>query len=227
MTPFRKLVIIDGNIGAGKSTMLNHLKSSASVVFPEPVQEWARYKGLYPFLDIIYSDNVKGKTVANFQQLVLNHFDRVITRLEMQFRDTAENVIAVVERSPLSGLYIFTTEIIPNEIDSNWVEYAILKDRYEIIANRFLQMVKDGHVQVHTIFLDPQPDFCIRNVHSRGDINAEAISIIIDSLSKKYQKAYSECGTLVPFAGEITRFDPTTMNIREFKVWMDMTIKLI
>lgn len=88
-----KRIIIDGNIGSGKSTILSLLKDDNFDVISEDVDDWKEY------ISQFYSD--MGKFSLSFQMKVLLHHLNVynsIKNKESQF---------ILERSPLSCLHIF------------------------------------------------------------------------------------------------------------------------
>lgn len=88
-----KRIIIDGNIGSGKSTILSLLKSDNFNVISEDVEDWKDY------ISQFYSD--MGKFSLSFQMKVLLHHLKVYNYIKNEKEDF------ILERSPLSCLHIF------------------------------------------------------------------------------------------------------------------------
>ena len=77
-------VVIDGNIGSGKTTQLNKLESAGLPVRREPIEKWP--------LDLYYSDPVRWGFL--FQMIILQTLK-------------CENGFMIYERSPISSRDVF------------------------------------------------------------------------------------------------------------------------
>ena len=77
-------IVIDGNIGAGKTTQLNRIEKLGFRVVKEPIEQWP--------LDLFYSDPERWGFL--FQMVILN---------TLQVQDGS----CVYERCPLSSLQVF------------------------------------------------------------------------------------------------------------------------
>lgn len=105
----RITVAVDGEIGAGKTTLIGHLrkaleaKGKKAVVVPEPVGEWERVGILQAF----YADKppeLRGPVTYNFQTYTF------LTRIQETQRVVAQHPdadIFLLERSVLTDRYVF------------------------------------------------------------------------------------------------------------------------
>ncbi len=86
-------IVVDGNIGAGKSTQLCLLESAGYHVKREPIDEWS--------LDLFYADPSRWALLLQMQ--ILNSF-------------TCESEGTVYERCPLSSNYVFWKNLVNNGV---------------------------------------------------------------------------------------------------------------
>lgn len=107
-------ICIEGNIGAGKSTTLNHLTKKGHNVFPEPVHEWKDW------LSEFYKD--KKRWAFAFQMKVLSSF------LTPSYKDCS-----IVERSPISVRHVFG-QLLYNDGCLTDREWSLFKDVYDSFA---------------------------------------------------------------------------------------------
>lgn len=100
MPPFT--VLIEGNIGSGKSTFLEHFEKFEEIcAIPEPVEKWMDYGGVN-LLEGLYTD--PKKWAVPFQSYVLT------TMLDSHYRTTSKPV-KMMERSLYSGRYCFIPQL--------------------------------------------------------------------------------------------------------------------
>lgn len=111
-------VAIEGNIGCGKSTMLDYFSSHPLIeILAEPIEEWRHYKGMNIF-EKMYEN--PAEYAFPFQQLVISMMRRLHCK-------PASKPIRVMERSALSSRYVFSEELArPGYIKPN--ELAILDE---------------------------------------------------------------------------------------------------
>jgi deoxyadenosine/deoxycytidine kinase len=93
------IIVIDGNIGSGKTTVIRSLKNEYNCV-EEAVDEWA------PYLEQFYKDMNKNSLL--FQMKVLQHHMK-----------NKQDIFKIVERSPLSCIHIFGKNLLDNNQLSN------------------------------------------------------------------------------------------------------------
>ncbi|CAG4986409.1 unnamed protein product [Parnassius apollo] len=91
-------VFVEGNIGSGKTTFLEHFRQFEDItLLTEPVEEWRNLRG-WNLLDLMYKD--PAKWAMTFQAYVS------LTMLEMHRRSTSTPV-KLMERSIYSARYCF------------------------------------------------------------------------------------------------------------------------
>ena len=146
------IISIDGNIGAGKSDLLEYLKrivpDDASVdFFPEPVDEWHE-------LFVKYIKNKKQYALP-FTLEVLRQFGRI-----PRSRATHQ----IVERSPLATSHVFNT-ILKND--------DVLVPSDDTLIDSYI--TEYGWVPDVILFLDVDSSTCTDRVESRAREGEEAI----------------------------------------------------
>lgn len=156
-------ISISGNIGSGKSTVINSLTQLYSTkinVVPEPVSDW------YPFLELFYKD--KKKWAFSLQVQVANSFKYP------ESSETPRN-FSVYERSAQESLHIFSSAL----KDDN-----LLTDKeYDII-----QFITDKYCWEpnFTIHINTDPHICLERINKRN--RSAETNISIDYLKKLHQK---------------------------------------
>ena len=179
-------IVIDGNIGSGKTTQINILESKGYKVKREPIDEWP--------LDLFYSDMERwGLTF----QLVVIH----------TLRTDESNTI--FERSPLSAKEIFWTSLKKTPLEDqvfNWAyekdawypDVYILLDKdpdicYKHVQTRgqegdsgvSLDYLKTLHEKYHTMYEGVTcPKYRVDASKSREEIHQNILDIINEYLPK-------------------------------------------
>lgn len=120
----RKIVVICGNIGAGKSTILAEAEKNGHDVYPEPVNEWG------PLLAQVYRSPRNSQLLMRLQSLIYSHYCRLSEHLSAsgkehdEFSDSVgrehdevsearydsrggDDSVAFVERCPAEALHVF------------------------------------------------------------------------------------------------------------------------
>jgi len=167
------LITIDGNIGAGKSTILKFLKDVANInTDPEPVDEWE------PFLIDMYKNNKDG---FEFQVKVWN--DRCFNQ------KYNSNGITCIERSPLFQWNVFTKANYYNGKLSD-IQYNLLNDLYN-----FPSYKPDLYIYLRTDPLKCIERIGIRDRNCESDIDTTYITQIHDLHEKTYNEIneYKHC----------------------------------
>ena len=103
-----KIFSIDGNIGAGKTTVIKKLKQEFKniVIFIEPIKEWEPI--------ITAASKNPEKYAFKAQDIILNHFEKV---KEWIYNEKIKSPsIIIVERSALTSLLIFTKNYVKKSI---------------------------------------------------------------------------------------------------------------
>lgn len=121
--PFR--VSVEGNIGSGKTTLINYFKQFSNIqTYGEPLDKWRNVDG-YNLLGLLYEDMTKWN--ATFQSYVQ------LTRMQIQSSAPKEGIqVQMFERSVQNNRYCF----LENSYRSGLVlpaQYAVLCKWYEWI----------------------------------------------------------------------------------------------
>ena len=154
-----KIISIEGNIGSGKSTIINKLKESNSgVIFLlEPVEQWEKivdFDGIN-ILTKYYSD--QKKYAFSFQIMAF------ITRLR-QINDIIEkysnqNVTIVTERCIFTDREIFA-KMLYNDSKIEHIEYSIYNSWFDYF-------VKNIHIDKF-IYINTSPEICLERIAKRN-----------------------------------------------------------
>lgn len=121
-------ISIEGNIGVGKSTLLQKLSEDTHFkCVPEPIDLWKNLNG-YNVLELFYNDSKKYSTTFQFYSMLTIFKDRCKTYTEKH---------VVFERSLQTGINVFSKNLLNNNFMSN-VDYLVLKEYFlelEILAS--------------------------------------------------------------------------------------------
>ena len=157
---------IDGNIGSGKTTILNYLhKYKNFQIDLEPVDKWK------PFLDNIY---LSKSGYFNFQIKVW------LDRAWIQEKDN--NSIIFMERSPF---------FIRNTFNKNdYITNNINEDEFNVINELYQKTDKIWKSNFY-IYLRSCPNKCLERIKSRGRENEMNINIdYITDIHNLHEEAY-------------------------------------
>lgn len=120
-------ILIEGNIGAGKSTMLKYFEQFEYIeIVAEPIAKWQNLDGSN-LLDLLYKDAQKW----GFQFQTYN----LLLMLQNHMKSTVKQV-KLMERSIFSALYCFN-EILIEQNSIRREEYDILRKWNEYIIQSF------------------------------------------------------------------------------------------
>jgi len=163
-------IAVEGNIGSGKSTVLDYLSKSAFCdIVGEPIETWTNLRG-HNILAMLYSDPHRwGFTFQANAQMTL-------AKLHAQ---PAKAAIKVMERSIYSARYCFVENLYRNNILQN-VEYEILKDWFELLTSN-----DSCHLDL-IIYLRAKPETCLERIKTRN--RPEEQSITLDYLNKLHER---------------------------------------
>jgi len=164
-----KIISIEGNIGSGKSTILNYLKDlykdSIEIIFlEEPVSEWSKIKDKNneTILEKFYN-NQKKYSFA-FQMMAY------ISRLSI-LKDTIAkypNAIIITERCLNTDRYVFAKMLYDDEKLED-VEYQIYINWFDHFS--YLQKIQK------TIYLKTDPHTCYNRINKRNRDGESNISV--------------------------------------------------
>ncbi|XP_003737372.1 deoxynucleoside kinase [Galendromus occidentalis] len=119
-------IVVEGNIGSGKSTFLNTFSSLPDItIMPEPVNRWTNLGGKHNLLDLIYKDPLRWNMA--FQSYVQ------LTRLQMHTKEVP-TTFKLMERSLYSARYCFVQNYINTKMMTE-CERAICDEWWEFITS--------------------------------------------------------------------------------------------
>jgi len=167
------VITIDGNIGSGKSTVLEKLqKIHNQIVSFEPIQEWELY------LENMYKNN---SGYFDFQLKVY---------LDRAFIQTKANSIIYMERSPK---FTYETFVKTYKDKLTQQEYYILEHLYENVDHKYNKNVIEP---VLYIYLQSSPTICYNRIKQRARESEKTIDFnLIQLLHSKHEQCYDNINT--------------------------------
>jgi deoxyadenosine/deoxycytidine kinase len=153
-------IVIDGNIGSGKTTVIRSLCNEYNCI-EEPVNEWA------PYLQEFYKD-MKGKSLL-FQMKVLQH----------HMKNNKCDINYILERSPLSCIHIFGQKLKDDQYLSK-LDIDLMVDMNKDF----------GWYPQNVIYINTPPKVCYDRIHERSRENEIIPYDYLQSISNLYDELY-------------------------------------
>ena len=178
--------VIQANIGAGKTSLLQQLKTltfeKPHVILFEQVDEWTKYKDKdgNDILNLFYKDQEKYSYV--FQTYVL------FSRISYMLKTIKENPnsIIICERCHLTDLYVFAQSLYEQgkltdiEINTYKLWHGKLRDMFNIKISG-------------VIYLKTVPETCLTRIHLRSRTAENTIGIeYLEHLHRKHEEWLSD-----------------------------------
>ena len=177
------ILSIEGNIGSGKSTIINYLKKNYSkdehiIFLPEPVDEWEKIKDDkgHTILTKFYNDQKKYSFA--FQMMAY------ISRLNILRKTIQENPgkIIISERSLYTDKYVFA-QMLYDDQKMESVEYQIY--------NNWFHSFSDLAPLHKVIYLKTDPDVSFQRIQDRNRTGESSIPFdYIQNCHKYHDKMY-------------------------------------
>ena len=169
------LISIEGNIGSGKSTIINYLKNlnNDNIVFvDEPVDEWLNIKSNGKnALELFYEDQDKN----SFWFQVLAYITRLRNLLETIKKNP--NKIIITERSIYTDKYVFAQMLFDSGKISD-IEFQIYNYWFDTFEN-------ETKIDV-ILYVNTEPEECMNRIKTRN--RSEESSVELDYLKDCHQK---------------------------------------
>ena len=165
------LISIEGNIGSGKSTLVEYLKSLGTYIFvDEPVNEWLTIKDKdgSNALECFYKD--KKENAFCFQ--ILAYITR-LKKLMDKLKNNPDNVIIITERSIETDRNVFAKMLYEDGFLSSieWETYNYWFDTFKDVSKVDL-----------IIYIKTSPEKCLERINKRNRV--EENNIKLDYLEK-------------------------------------------
>lgn len=159
-------IVIDGNIGSGKSTILKLLRNKNDFnVINENVEDWK------PYIAQFYKNMTNAS--LSFQMKVLHH------HLEVYNNIKDEKNHYILERSPLSCIHVFGKNLLNN--------YFLSQLDMDLMSNYNKTF---GWYPNFIIYIKTDPEICLKRIRERAREN-ETISLdYLKDLDKLYTELY-------------------------------------
>lgn len=154
-------MLIEGNIGVGKSTVFEHFRKLSDVcICVEPVELWQNLNG-HNILELMYKEGEKW--AFPFQSYA------TLTMLQTHNTQTTKR-IKMMERSLFSGRYCFTEAMLANNV--------LHKAMYDVMLEWYKFISANIHIQTDLIvYLRTTPEVVYERMKSRGRSEESAISL--------------------------------------------------
>lgn len=196
--PFRgipsiKLVSLEGNISAGKSTIINRLKEKTRddplfMIVDEPVDAWENVKNEKNenILDAFYKDP---KDVAfTFQMCAIytrkKSLEKAFETASKLSLKTGETVVILIERTILTDFHIFTKML----HDSGNISVLSL-NTYKLWYEEFKEKFKLDK----SVYLRTSPEICFERVQKRKRKGEERITLdYLKSCHNQHETFFNE-----------------------------------
>ncbi|XP_062591702.1 thymidine kinase 2, mitochondrial-like [Saccostrea cucullata] len=156
-------IVVEGNIGSGKSTFLQYFKnfSDKIEVIPEPVQKWKDVDG-YNTLDMMYKDASRWSLA--FQSYVQ------LTMAEGHKHRTKHTSIKMMERSIFSARNCFVENLYQSKLMPE-IDYAVLSEFYDFILQQ-----ENTKVDI-IVYLRADPKTCQERIRKRARMEEKDVPI--------------------------------------------------
>jgi len=164
------IITVDGNIGSGKSTVLNLLRANGWRINPEPLEQWQ------PYLEEMYIGTDKN-SVFEFQTCVF--LDRCVIDTKTTFPGSS----VVMERSPFFQQQVF--------LKSNLSNRFITVRQYELLDRMYINALNTWSPKV-SIYLRSNPEACLERIKKRARHSEDNITLeYMSKLHQLHERAYA------------------------------------
>ena len=184
-----RYVVLDGNIGAGKTTALSGLRARGIPAVTEPVEEWCsefvhRGQSQASPMSMYYADPTR-----NSMPFQLHVLSTCVNKFTREFADLGPDQLVVVERDPFD-LALFVEDNFRRGRFSA-LDHRVFSDIVESIRG----LVQAEHVA--NVYLRLSPEKCMERIKTRSRDAESLISVeYVRGLHELHDEKYS--GIKVP-----------------------------
>ncbi|XP_054278704.1 deoxynucleoside kinase-like [Macrosteles quadrilineatus] len=161
-------IFVEGNIGSGKTTFLNHFSKYDAMILSEPVEFWRNVRG-HNMLELMYKDQARWSLA--FQSIVQK------TMLDLHLQNTSKP-IKMMERSLYSARYCFIENLHRNKVLAS-PDYAVLDEWFQWIVKN---MDTSGDL---IVYLRTDPEVVHRRIKARA--RSEEAQVPLEYLQQLHQ----------------------------------------
>jgi len=162
----KKIISIEGNIGSGKSTIIEKLKQEKlNIIFlPEPVDVWNQIKDLNgtTILEKYYKDNKK----YSFSFQMMAYITR-LSQLKKAIDSAPNDSIIITERCLYTDRFVFA-KMLYDYGDIEHIEYSIYLKWFD----EFMDFKMSGIIYMQTL-----PEICFERIKIRNRKGEENIPL--------------------------------------------------
>jgi len=207
-------IAVEGNIGAGKSTFLDHFAKVDSVqVFPEPVAKWQNMGGRN-LLELQYSDPER------WSHLVQSYIQLTMAENHTAPLSGAEKEVKMLERSIQSSRHCF----IQNFRDTGKMSeagYRVLVEWFEFLTARSTDMDVDMFIYLRT-----SPEVAYQRVQERARKEEEVVPLAylrqVHDLHEKWVKSIKNVPVLIVDANQDVKEVPDIYSRHEPEIFSNL-----
>jgi len=157
---------IEGNIGSGKSTIIERLKERFNdfIYLPEPIEEWNKVKDTHG--ETILEKFYKSKERYSFSFQMLAYISR-LSQLKRAIESAPENAVIITERCLHTDRHIFAQML----YDTGYIE--------EIEFKIYLQWFDEFNTFYYAgiIYIQVNPEVCALRIKTRNRKGEESIPL--------------------------------------------------
>lgn len=169
----KNLIILQGNIAAGKSTLLKSLDSNKYEIIDENMELFTNFKTFNP-LDLFYKKEISSFTFNTY--LFTIYMDLIKTKL-------SNKKINILCRSPIDSFKVFSQ----TSESTNSFEYFVGLE----LVKTFLLSLDDYKINI--VYLDVSPEICINRLKNRNRNEECTVDLeYLQKLDTSYKKSLLE-----------------------------------
>lgn len=199
-----KLYSIDGNIGSGKSSIIQKLRNtvgfSKDIIFvKEPVDEWQEVqdKDGINIISKFYSDRTKWSFA--FQMMA---FISRTTNLKRVVRDNPDAII-ITERNMQTDRDVFA-KMLYDAGDINEIEF--------IIYNKWFDELVEEFPLAGIVYINTSPRVCLERIYTRNRAGETIPEEYIESCNTYHNVYVSQFKNVLKINGDISNTDHDEYN---------------
>jgi deoxyadenosine/deoxycytidine kinase len=186
-----RIIFIEGNIGAGKSTVLELLKdklasssspSSQWVILKEPVEEWCHVRDTETgrnILELYYDD--PSKYATTFQNVIIQSKQTIYLQI-LKAVSSGANTTFVLERSFYSDYWVFVRMLVASGVMTS-LDDSYFRKWFDTINSLF------AAIPIHIVYIHTPVDVCAFRIRRRSRPGEEKIEkSYLESIEHHYNE---------------------------------------